>query len=1129
MKLKTLTLHGFKSFADKTSLDFSSNITGIVGPNGSGKSNIIDALRWATGGGRAAEFRAGEKTDLIFHGSQNKRGVGYAEVELLLSHGTRNINISRSLLRDGNTKLKLNGQHARFLDIEEELSGSGLGRGSIAIIGQGEVSSVLTADPVKLLGYVAEAAGVARLSHRRDQAQSRLDTAKDHLDRLDDLMLELKHQLEHLEHEAQEASRHSSLSREALQLRYTLSVNRKKSLNTEIEDLQLKQVRLAEAIDDGKEQLLNQQNLWHQQRKESTLLEADYRQSLMENEARRGDLRVAEERLNAVTQQLKVARQDVIETEEAIVRLGQVQAPEKPQYQAEVYNQQIAALQEDYQSSSEAVRLLEDELHSMQDSLQAKRQREAKEAQVLSIYQSQKEELTKQKLTLDQRLASLVLVDTGTLQDLAQKLNHLETQLSEAEARYQAQLSELNVMQQQQAHLSAEAQALSRATERQRAAFEARRGYAQGPKNALQSGIKGVYGSVADLIRVSENYRQAVASCLGRRAEYIVVDTSNTARKVLDHVKSLSGWVTVLPLELIESSKPSLQSDIHDMDGVIDLVVNLIETDSTYQGVINQLFGATTLIQSLPQATALAQQKRRRPRLVTLEGDLIESYGAISGGQNRANPTVLGAASDLEEAEVASREAQYKAEEHQLKVRDFQQELLRQKDLVADLKKQYSDLRKNHEQQQERYAIGESLKTELSQQLQAVTTALKELSEPKLSGTQGETELLEQQLSDIQHKLKTQRTNFQEQQLSLQELKQKQAVLIEQHKRYQSSHERFEQDQQALSRYRELVSQKQEHLEQMQQRLQEAQENHLQAEAALPSDLLKKQSAYEASIKIAQDTEALLTKLTEAQGQLATELESVNLSLARRETALEVAQVELDTFPEGLEVLQLAARAARERLSSVEAELSTLGPINHRAATDLLDVRQRHEDMSNQTQQAALAVTELEAALGRIDKDITNKLRTATAALRQHFKEHVGELFGKDAEADITVHEEEGRPVGLSIHLQPPGKRTQSLNLLSVGERTMGAMAFLFSLMEGEQQQALPFAILDEVDAPLDEANIQRFCRFVRTLGQKGTQFILITHQKATFEIAEVLWGVASDRGVSRVFSIAKEDHALVG
>ena len=240
VRLVSLTLQGFKSFADRTTVEFTDPVTAIVGPNGSGKSNLIDALRWASSGGRAGDFRAGDKRDLIFHGSSGKRSLGFAEVTLGLEHEGRHINVARTLTRDGESKLKVGGRTARFLDLEDELSGTGLGRGGLAVIGQGEVSGVLMADPPKLLAYVAESVGVAKLAARREGTIASLEQAEAHLTRLDDLCETLRERAEVLELEAAEAERAAALTREGLRLRYTLSLRRVGGLSGELAGLREK-------------------------------------------------------------------------------------------------------------------------------------------------------------------------------------------------------------------------------------------------------------------------------------------------------------------------------------------------------------------------------------------------------------------------------------------------------------------------------------------------------------------------------------------------------------------------------------------------------------------------------------------------------------------------------------------------------------------------------------------------------------------------------------------------------------------------------------------------------------------------------------------------------------------------
>ncbi len=293
MRLTQLTLAGFKSFGNRTTVEFSPGVTAVVGPNGSGKSNLLDALKWVTGGGRAREFRAEAKTDLIFHGADGKRGMGYAEVEVELSDGKRTLKVRRDLDRDGASRLRLDGRAARFLDVDEALAGSGLGTAGVAVIGQGEVAGVLMADPATLLGYVAEAAGVARLAGRREQTQARLDAARLHLTRLEDVLHELRERIELLRHEAEAAERHAALSREALVLRVTAGHARVAALESEVDALRGEAAASEHEVLELRERAAAARAANDGLRTERTTVEAAYRDALAAAASAQGALDVA--------------------------------------------------------------------------------------------------------------------------------------------------------------------------------------------------------------------------------------------------------------------------------------------------------------------------------------------------------------------------------------------------------------------------------------------------------------------------------------------------------------------------------------------------------------------------------------------------------------------------------------------------------------------------------------------------------------------------------------------------------------------------------------------------------------------------------------------------------------------
>ena len=1134
MRIVSLTVQGFKSFGNRVTLGFAPGVTAIIGPNGSGKSNVIDALRWTTGGGRAREFRATDKTDLIFHGAAGKRSVGLAEVEVELHQNGKNLKVYRSLDRDGVTRLRLDGRNARFLDIDEALAGTGLGRSSLAVIGQGEVSQVLMADPARLLEYVAESAGVARLANRRDQTQARLDTAKNHLDRLQDVLIELERRVTALAAEAHDARRHAELERESLQLRVTIASARQASLLEEIRALEERRGELEAALADGRGRLAELRERSVVARAERDACEERYRAAAAELETRRGDLRVAEERLERLVER----RSALVGQAEAAMaearRLEALEPPVAPDAGTDDVEARVTELREARDASAAALERAQEGEHEQRSRLERLRSSRARAEREQAVLRSRREELERRQARLQEqlerlagehrpedpeRLAEELATRVALRSDLEQTLDQGRIALAEVHRR--------------QAMAAAEAMARTRGAERLRAAYEARRGYAQGPRNALSSGIEGVLGSVADLLRVPERFQDAIAGALGRRAEYVVVDSADTAKRVLEHVRRAGGFVTVLPLDLLRGGGSRDLGGFESEPGVIAPAADVVSVDDAYRRVVEQLLGTTAIVGSMDEATALARRHGSRPRMVTLEGDILESSGAMSGGKRSQQATVLGAAAELEDAETAAQEAADEAARALQELQAAQQHVRGLQSALQEAVVAAEDVAKRLSTAREQASGHERLRAELSAQVTDIARELGELPVSAAAGEAGGEEAPDEEseraaaeaLSAASADLEAARARDAAAREALATANQDLALLHERWRAYREARERYEAGRaRAAELHRELGALR-ERLARLDGEQTDARHARDAAAAALPEGLDAEEAALAAARQAQQDLEEALTRETEAQGERAQALEETKVQAARRETALELVDEELRTFPDGVVTLEVSERAARARLRDVASELESLGPVNHRAATDLDEAQERKDTLEVEAVQAALAVTELEATLSRIDRETSERLGVALQRLQSAFGRHVQHLFGPEGRGSIEVEMQDERPMGVRIRLQPPGKQTQSLHLLSVGERTMGALAFLFALMADEGDGGgLPIAILDEVDAPLDEANIRRFCTFVSRLAHHGTQFVLITHQKATFEVADALWGVTTEQGVSRVFSVRRDE-----
>jgi chromosome segregation protein len=639
---------------------------------------------------------------------------------------------------------------------------------------------------------------------------------------------------------------------------------------------------------------------------------------------------------------------------------------------------------------------------------------------------------------------------------------------------------------------------------------------------ALTSGVPGVRGSVADLLRVSADRQAAIAGALGRRSEYVVVDTAETAERVLDVVRRAGGWVTLLPLDLLRPPRDA-GPEGRGVAGVLGRAIDAVDVEEAYRPVALALLAHTWLVRDLEAATALARARAERPRLVTLEGDVLEAGGAISGGRRSGGATILGLGRDVEEAEGHAAAAAAAAAAA-LEARAHAQVRMRAAIAAADAARAAvaasEDLWRRGEAATVRRREAGIALDERAARIAAARAALRPPAEREDAAdldawTAAEAAALAT-VADA-------RSAAEAALAGAAEARREAEVGAERALAYEGAKIAHRQ---ALTRAARLRAEGETRAAEAVGLAHEearALARLGEAESSLPRDVEARRAAFETEDGAHREAERTLRRHTEAQANAGDALEAARLALARREAALELALDEQAALPTGVEPRPLSERAARTRWREVEALAG-----GARARQPPRGGRPRRaggaaRELESEGAQAAGAVAELAGTLATIDEETNVRLGAALTGLHEGFAEHVRQLFGPTAVGAIEVEREGARPVGLRIRLQPPGKRTESLNLLSVGERTMGAMAFLFALMAGDAG-GLPIAVLDEVDAPLDEANIRRFCGFVEALSERGTQFVLITHQKATFEVADTLWGVTSDGGVSRTFSIRREE-----
>jgi chromosome segregation protein len=727
---------------------------------------------------------------------------------------------------------------------------------------------------------------------------------------------------------------------------------------------------------------------------------------------------------------------------------------------------------------------------------------------------------------------------------------------------YDSKQTHLRAAQQAHANAAAEVLALARQQTRLEQAFSQRTGYAHGVKVVLRQNYPEVIAAVGDLLDIPDAYRAAITSALGRRAENIVIRQAAAAAAILQDVRQAGGYVTLLPLDLLHPSQPH-QPVFAQEQGVIGLASELVQVDEAYRSVIWQLLGRTVIVETLEQATELAKRFIRRPRLVSLTGDIIESYGAISGGKaNRGDDgrvlkrdvTATARALDATRQIASEHEGQYQQLNNALDT--LRQQLQQGQNVLEHAQNALNQAREQHASQHA---------TMSSQRAQYETTAaaLANLQPPTMPTT--DLVSVKAHLARLSEHLIAFDRQRQQLQRQYQQVSADRRIQQEQQRSYETALHNYHTSRARLERLTQERHHTHAALAQSQKERDHVAGLLATARAKLPDDREVKTTLEHAQTQRQQCQQAVETH-NQHHAKNAAISSDINMAIVRKQASLEAADQDITEFPEGLEPLKDAttirgdinttpldediiawlrqlelwpeqttlpkatslyvadtsAKTLKRCLAEAEHKRAQLGAVNYRATQDQQDTATHLRDLSRDAKDAQAAVKSLLEALHELDDSIQSQLEQAVTAVRTRFQDKVVVLFGENAQADLRLTYEQSRPSGVTLALQPANKTTRSLNLLSVGERTMGAMAFLFALMEGEH--ALPIAILDEVDAPLDEANIRRFRDFVRKLASQGTQFLLITHQKATMECADVLWGVTTQDGVSRIFSIQRNE-----
>ena len=1176
MKLKALTLNGFKSFADKTKIEFQPGMTGIVGPNGSGKSNIIEALRWVLGEQSVKSLRGGKMPDVIFAGSQTRAPLNRAEVVIELDNSDGFLKqqppelvITRRIYRDGESEFLINQKKVRLREIVDLFMDTGLGRESFSIISQGRVEAIFNSKPLERRVLIEEVAGVLKYKKEKHRAQKELEETTGHLNRVADIITELYQQKQPLEEQA-------SIARDYLEQKkqydyfdlnnLVLEIKAKSQKRAEIqaELAKIKDLVAKHSQSASKQEQLTA-NLHQQQQQLEAKLDAA-QERLVELTKQKGYLS-GEEKVSKQTREyqelqrkdtsnrLEIDQKNLRELKEQEAKLeaqlAQVQA-QKADYQAKI-DQLTADANIDEATLNEQVEKLRQELFEKsqdQSALQSQHaylKRESEHSQSLTASALAKHKELEAAYQAAEEKKHQAKTDLLAAKETVAQLDQRQAELTSEVSKYQLRYDNQKERWYEASDILKQAQTRYETLKNVATSYD---GYYQGVKQVLQAKGKlaGVIGAVAEIITVPQEFSQALEAVLAGQLQNVVVTTDEAAKQAINYLRANKlGRATFLPRNTVKRRALTTKQRqiLASQQGIVGVASELVTVNAADQPILDYLLGTTIVVKSLAEATVVARALNHSLRIVTLTGDIVNAGGSMSGGANQQRKIGL-----LEQKQQLERLAanidlmKSKLATVELEGNEAKQQLTASKQAVQQLAPKLQAAQTKLQQCQQQFDISQ---VELSHQEQQLRAEAASQEEQTKASMQAQTELkevvakldqleqaiaqLKEQLAYKQEFLNDTRTSQAKNQQKLTTLKQELAVVEE---RLQSVKLQANEVANQIKRLSENIAKAKERLAILKQE-QELRHGQVEDLADKQAKVKQEHAQLEQTVaKMIEQRKTLHAQVAQAEEQLkrASELKAAaydeQSEKARQDSKLEAQLDGLLTdladrhelsyeAASKLENLETDIDYVKRRLKLLQLGLDELGDVNLGAISEFDRVNERYEFLAKQQDDLLAAKAQLEKSMQEMDGEVKRRFKQTFEEVAQAFEEIFPAIFG-GGRAKLSLTDSDLLTTGVEIMAQPPGKKFQTLTLLSGGEKALTAIALLFAILK---VRPVPFVVLDEAEAALDDANVVRYSQYLQNFEGK-TQFIVITHRKGTMMNADILYGVTmQESGVSKMVSVS--------
>lgn len=1173
MYLKSIEMQGFKSFADKTKVVFDRGVTAVVGPNGSGKSNITESLRWALGESSAKSLRGGKMPDVIFSGTESRKPLNYASVVVTLDNSTgfianknKEIKVERHIYRSGDSEYLIDGQKVRLRDIHDLFMDTGLGRDSFSIISQGRVEAIFNSKPEERRAIFEEAAGVLKYKTRKKETESKLAQAQGNLDRLDDIIYELDNQVKPLEKQAQTAKKFLELDGqrkelyldvlvaqlslgkeklsekeaelESVKTELTSYYKQRSELEQENQNLKEKRHRLSEQLEREQAVLLDLTKLISdlERKIEVHKLESSQNESSrQEAQARLENLLTRREQLAEQIEQKKETlaqldsslsslKDDIAEVDKEISYFSE----DPDQVLDHLREQYVALMQEEAEASNRLTKIQQDIANQISLS----------ESKSEDLARLQTEKQTAQEV-LDKSRKSLEEAD-HVLRQLLESYQTKKSELDQVQTAYQAEQGRLFDLLDQLKGKQARQSSLE-------AILKNHSNFYAGVKAVLQAApsLGGIIGAVSEQLTFDTRYQTALEIALGGASQNVIVEDEATAKRAIAFLKEKrQGRATFLPLTTIKPRQLSGQqvSLLESSEGFLGLASDLVTYQPNLDAIFQNLLGTIAIFDTIDHANKAARATKFQVRMVTMDGAEIRPGGAFAGGSNRNNSTtfikpeldaLLGEIAELS-SQLQEQESLVAAKKTSLDQTREALETIKAEGEEARLNQQSARI--HQEQAENRLAqLSAQYDLQMSQVSPTILTELEEAAAKEEVNVQALNEkklALDQQINQVRDNRDSIQESLQKLQTQKGQLTLEQAELTSQLRFEQTDLRRLQEEKvvadKEISLLEDMIDQK---LEALEDTSIEILEEQLQA----ASDKQNQTNQILIRLKFElEDIDGQFEDLEERLQQARTKNDDLIRKQAKLEADCEQAGDKLRTllgnltehFKLSFEAAQSQAKevenlaVAEQSLKDLERAIRALGPVNLDAIEQYDEVNNRLTFLNEQRTDILSARDLLLDTIHEMDDEVKERFKVTFEAIRESFKQTFKQMFGGGS-ADLILTEGDLLTAGVEISVQPPGKKIQSLNLMSGGEKALSALALLFSII---RVKTIPFVILDEVEAALDEANVKRFGDYLNRF-DKESQFIVVTHRKGTMAAADAMYGVTmQESGVSKIVSVKLKD-----